>query len=308
VTSSRSALIGTAGAALLLVACGALVVRLQIERERRFEAGERVEQMLYVSSPAAVGRMALSYDALAADLYWLRAVQHYGTTKLANDPRLKYELLYPLLDLTTSLDPYFNRAYRFGAIFLAEQPPAGPGRADLAIRLLEKGLAVQPTRWEFAYDLAFVYYWHVRDYPRAADWFQRAAAIPDAPLWLEPMAAVTLARGGDRATSRRLWTELVNSAPEDASWVRIQAEKRLAQLDAMDQIDILENAVKEYERRSGALPYTWEEMVRAGFLGGIPVDPHRFPYALNPYWGIVTLSEQSTLNPLPTRDDTSPPG
>src|SRR5688572_16107182 len=117
---------------------GAAIVLLQIERERRFPATEPAEQILYVSSPAAIRRMALSYDMMAADLYWIRAVQHYGRTKLADDGRRRYELLYPLLDLTTSLDPYFNIAYRFGAIFLAEKPPAGPGRGDQSIALLTK--------------------------------------------------------------------------------------------------------------------------------------------------------------------------
>ena len=281
---------------------GAAVVLLQIDRERRFPAAEPAEQILYVSSPATIRRMALSYDAMAADLYWIRAVQHYGRTKLANDGRRRYELLYPLLDLTTSLDPYFNVAYRFGAIFLAEKPPAGPGRGDQSIALLMKGLNAQPNRWEFAWDLGFVYYWHLQDYARAAEWFTRAADIPGAPLWLRPMAAVTLAKGGDRATSRQLWTEIVKRAPEAAGWVRTQAELRLLQLDAMDQIDALENAAKEYERRTGSLPFTWEEMIRAGYLRGVPVDPRGFPYELNPYWGIVTLSEKSTLNPLPTSE------
>ena len=45
-----------------------------------------------------------------------------------------YALLYPLLDLTTTLDPYFSIAYRFGAIFLGEPYPGGPGRPDLADR------------------------------------------------------------------------------------------------------------------------------------------------------------------------------
>ena len=53
----------------------------------------------------------------------------------------EYDLLYPLLDLTTTLDPLFNIAYRFGAIFLAEAYPAGAGRPDLAVALLEKGIA-----------------------------------------------------------------------------------------------------------------------------------------------------------------------
>ena len=50
-----------------------------------------------------------------------------------------------MLDLTTTLDPLFNVAYRFGAIFLAEPYPGGAGRPDLAIALLEKGLQARPT-------------------------------------------------------------------------------------------------------------------------------------------------------------------
>ena len=46
--------------------------------------------------------------------------------------------------------------------------------------------------------------------------------------------------------------------------------------------------------------FTWDEMVRAGYLPFVPIDPHGFPYELNPYWGIVTLSEESSLKPLPT--------
>ena len=37
-------------------------------------------------------------------------------------------------------------AYQFGALFLAEQPPGGPGRPDLAIALLEKGLRAGEVR------------------------------------------------------------------------------------------------------------------------------------------------------------------
>ena len=104
----------------------------------------------------AVRRLTRGYNALAADLYWIRAIQYYGGAKrrlrtlqaagAADASRAPdYQLLYPLLDLTTTLDPRFNIAYRFGAIFLAEPYPGGAGRPDLAIALLEKGLR-GPTR------------------------------------------------------------------------------------------------------------------------------------------------------------------
>jgi tetratricopeptide (TPR) repeat protein len=254
--------------------------------------------ILYLQSAEVVRRAVLSYDSLAADLYWIRAVQHYGSTKLSSDVNKQYDLLFPLLDLTTSLDPYFNIAYQFGAVFLAEMYPAGAGRPDLAIALLEKGLKSQPARWQFAQDVGFVHYWWRQDYPRAAEWFRRASEMPGAPNWLAAMAAVTLAQGGNRESSRRLWQEVVNNS-EEAEWLRTQGEFRLRQLDAMDQIAVLERVIALYRERTRTLPRAWIDLVRAGYLRGIPVDPARVPYVLDPSTGRVGLAPTSTLNPLP---------
>src|SRR5262249_58421613 len=113
--------------------------------------------------------------------------------------------LFPLLNLTPPFVPAFTLAYRFGAIFLSEAPPAGPGRPDQAIRLLEKGLAARPDKWEYMQDIGFVHYWWDHDYHAAAAAFQKASTMPGAPWWLESLAATTLAQGGDRRASRVMW-------------------------------------------------------------------------------------------------------
>jgi len=283
--------------AALLVMLGGGVVALQAVHERRGGplAGSG-ENLLYVRSPEAMQRLALSYDALLADLYWIRTVQHYGGTRLSTDPRKPYDLLYPLLDLTTSLDPRFNLAYLLGAIFLAEEPPGGPGRPDLAIQLLDKGLRAHPTKWEFAQWIGFVHYWWRQDYQEAANWFSRAADLPGAPSWLRLVAATTLAQGGSRASSRVLWQDIARTA--DQEWSRNAAEHRLRQLDAMDQLDQLRAAVNVYRDRFGAAPAGWDDLRRAGYLRGTPVDPAGVPYRFET--GTVSLDETSPLNPLPT--------
>jgi len=254
--------------------------------------------LLYVRSPAFAKRAALEFDRLGGDLYWIRVLQHYGGERLQDPSERNYDLLWPLLDLTTTLDPDFDIAYRYGAIFLAEEFPSGPGRPDQAIALLEKGLRQQPGEWRFRLDIGFVYYWWLQDYARAADNFEQAAAMPDAPNWMEPLAAVTLAQGGSVESSRRLWQELLESA--DVDWLRAQAVQRLRQLDAMDQMAAIEQVSLAYERRFGVLPQTWDDLIRAGMLRGVPVDPDGYPYVLNPWWGTAALAPESTLNPLPT--------
>jgi tetratricopeptide (TPR) repeat protein len=294
--ANRTAFLG----AVILLGLLACVVGLQIVRERVTPLAKGVSSnLLYLQSPELAKRALLSYDSLAADVYWIRAVQHYGRTRLSREPARQYDVLYPLLDLTTSLDPSFNAAYRFGAIFLAEPPPAGPGRTDQAIALLQKGLKARPGRWELAQDIGFVYYWWERDYDKAAEWFTRAAAVPGAPNWMAPLAAVTLTQGGHRETSRRLWQEIVDGSEPDEEWIREQARFRLRQLDAMDQIAALEQVTEAYRQRTGSLPQSWTDLIRGRAIQGIPVDPARYPYQLNPDSGSVTLDPTSSLNPLP---------
>ena len=60
-------------------------------------------------------------------------------------PGAKFDLLWPLLDVATTLDPHLIVAYRFGAIFLSE-PEAGANRTDLAIELVKRGIAANPER------------------------------------------------------------------------------------------------------------------------------------------------------------------
>jgi len=254
--------------------------------------------ILYFRGGAAVSRVALGFDAILADVYWIRAIQHFGGTRRARESDRTYTLLYPLLDLTTSLDPHFNIAYRFGALFLSEPYPAGPGRADLAISLLERGLAANPKRWQYAQDAGFVHYWYRQDYKSAAEWYDRASRIEGAPWWLRSMAASTLAEGGDRQSSRQMWLRLYETT--DDTWVRNNAQLKLQQLQALDEIDALAAIVIRHTQLRGVPPRSWNELVAVRWLAGIPLDPSGTPYELRPDApGGVALSEQSSLQPLP---------
>jgi hypothetical protein len=278
------------------IAALAAAVVVQIARDRAYPREERaLERFLYVRSGAAMQRLALSYDALAADVYWVRTIQHYGGDRLARargGPR--YELLYPLLDLTTTLDPYFRIAYRFGAVFLGEPPPGGPGRPDQAVALLRKAIAANPLAWEYPHDTAFVHFWRLSDHAGAARWFQRAADVPGAPPWLRPLAAAVLAGGGDRQASRFLWRQMLSS---EQVWMRRTAERSLLQLDALDLIDAIQAKVRAAPPPGGR--YSWAELARRGVLPGMPLDPTRTPLEIDPATGDVTISSQSPLYPMP---------
>jgi len=302
----RSGLPGLLAVVALLMT---LAVWLQHVRETSFPLTTPDDESLYLKSGATARRLSVAYRTLASDLYWIRAIQYYGGTKRLFGPespapaesnvpesRRRYVLLYPLLDLTTTLDPRFHIAYRFGAIFLAEPYPGGPGRPDLAVALLEKGLREQPDKWEYMQDIGFVHYWWRHDYQAAALWFERAGRVPGAPWWLTSLAANTVAQGGDRQSSRIMWESIRQSAEVD--WLRREAEKRLAQLRALDDIDALQKQVEEFAARTGRVPTRWNVA---------PRDPSGTPYEIDAN-GHVSLSTRSPLFPLPAEPATTRPG
>jgi tetratricopeptide (TPR) repeat protein len=293
---------------LALALIGALMTgaaALQHLREEHYPAAAEAEDSLDITSGSTLKHLTAGYGAVAADLYWIRAIQYYGGIKLrqlssassgTQPAPSDYRLLYPLLDLTTTLDPRFNIAYRFGAIFLAEPLPGGAGRPDLAIALLEKGLRERPDKWEYMQDIGFVYYWWRQDYRSAADWFDRASKRPGAPWWLRSLAATTLAEGGDRQSSRVMWEAIRESAEVD--WLKHDAERRLLQLQALDTIDALQAMVDGFAAATGHVPTDWLPLVRARVFPRIPVDPQQTPYELDGA-GRVHLSTKSPIFPLP---------
>lgn len=261
-----------------------------------FERFTPAQEVQWVRSPAVMRRLVLGFDSVAADIYWIRAVQYYGTTKLSKAENKDYSFLYPLLDITTTLDPRFNIAYRFGAILLSEGYPNGPGQPGEAIALLEKGIRESPDKWEYYLDAGFVEYWWRRDHKAAADWFLRGSRLSTAPNWLQPLTASVLAEGGDHLAARVLWTQLAQTAEQE--WMRRTARTRLQQLDAEAVIDQLQPVVNSFYDQANRFPSGWDEMIRAGLVRGIPLDPTGVPYTLDPVSGAIDVAKDSTLYPL----------
>jgi len=261
--------------------------------QMRIDAGVRArgdESDLLLRSPDAVRRMSLGYDALAADLYWTRAVQYYGSR--AGTQGARFDQLYPLLDIATTLDPKLIVAYRFGAIFLSEPPAVGAGRADLAVQIVKRGIAANPNNYFLAGDLGFINYWYLKDYPAATDAYLQGSKMPYAPNWLGIMAALVAQRGGAIETSRMIWTEIYNSSQDKT--VRARALKTLRGLRALEDIELLDQLTQQYKDRFGHFPASSADLRDAGLIRGNPIDPEGYAYLLGPD-GRAQLDPQSPV-------------
>lgn len=212
---------------------------------------------------------SLEYAPLMADLYWTRAVQYYGDKRAHNDPN--FDLLWPLLDITTTLDPQLLVAYRFGSIFLSERPIVGAGRPDLGVELVQRGIRANPEYWRFYEDLGFIYYVHMKDYAKASAAFREGSKNPQAYDWMGVLAARVAEKGESRETSGFLWSELYQSTKNPA--IKQNALTHLQLLRAEADCEQLDLVAAEYEKRTGRRPETVRELINGGLIKAAPVDP-----------------------------------
>jgi hypothetical protein len=235
------------------------------------------DDQVILRSSKLVKALSLEYAPLVADIYWTRVAQYFGNKHAGHDPDLR--LLWPLLDLSTTLDPNLLPAYHFGGMFLSDSAPRGAGRPDLAAQLVERGIRANPNEWRLYYDLGYIYYFDAKDYPKAAAAFLEGSKNPDAFVWMKVMAAKIAAEGESPETSLFLWQDIYNTTKDAAVKQNAMTHLQLMRV-VMDckQIDLL---VEEYKRRTGAAPKSIGELVPAGLLRGVPVDPLGYAYTLD---------------------------
>jgi|SRR5882762_42336 len=263
----------TAGVLLVVCMLGSV---LFLQRLDRIRTGATLDEVLYITSPKALKRLSLGYEGLLADVYWTRAVQYFGRNHLLQ--RGRYELLAPLLEITTTLDPHLIVAYDFGANFVAPAAPNGAGMPERAIRLMEFGIQNNPKEPKLYYALGFIYYMDLKDYPKAAQTFQEGSVLPGAHQVLKILAAQSAQHAGESQTARMLWIMNYKTIPEKD--VRANALAHLQALQVDDEVTRIEDAVTLYGRKTGSLPPSLAALVASGYLPGIPLDPDGRPFKL----------------------------
>lgn len=199
-------------------------------------------------------------EGLIADWYFMRALQYLGD-KLLKNPEMEIDLddlrplnprlLYPLLDNATDVDPHFIAAYSYGAMVLPAIDP------EKAIAMAKKGIANNPDAWRLHQHLAYVY-WKLGRYDEASEAYEKGSKITGAAPFMRLMAAAMKTEGGSRETSRAIYVEML--AGSDDGQVRITAERRLRELDSLDERDAIDRVLAEYKERTGHCANSFAEV------------------------------------------------
>ena len=280
----------------ICLVCAVLVKPVQDRFESRLGEPEPEPDLLYFSSPAAVKTMALGYDSLLADFYWMRTIQYYGRREEADKRPVRYKNLSTLLDITTTLDPNLEDAYRVGAIFLADPDPIGAGQPNEALRLLDKGVRTHPQDWRLRYDKGFIYYSFLQDYRTAGETWLAASRLSSAPVWMAGLAAMSMSKGGAVEIALALWQRQYQES--NRKDIRENARNHLVSFQVAKDLWTLELLLEKFQAATGSYPKNLQELLRGQKRRCATADPSGIPYAYNPQTGVVRLNPESKIRYL----------
>ena len=266
------------GAALALLLAAAALATVARGRLTGLEsgAGGGGRDLLYLPNGKHLKAMSLGHAPLAADLVYLWAIQYYSD--YAREDRFRF-VEHVFGSVIADLDPAYVDPYWLGAMILTVEARD----LDAGLRVLDKGFANNPTAWVLPYLAGFECY-RVKDYDRAAVYFDRASRAPGAPAFTLRMEAGIRAKKGDLRESIRLWEEVLQDPRGDPA-SRAIAERQIRDLAIRADLADLGAAVAAFREREGGFPRSIETLVRAGFLRSVPKDPDGNPYLYDPATG-----------------------
>jgi hypothetical protein len=227
--------------------------------------------------------LSFGFRSLLADFTLLEAIQVLPQRHGDMTPEIAGPIdrrLSRLLDYTVQIDPKFTGAYRFAAAALPHESMDGRtayGVLD-AMRILEQGLRERPEDWHMGFLLGFMQSYYLRDYPAAARSLAAAARQNGAPPWVGLLATRLAAQGGDLFVATSLAEAMLAQANEEST--RKEWQDRVDALHMERDLRAIEDAAQRYREAKGHPARSVQALVAAGFLPGVPREPHGGRYVL----------------------------
>ncbi len=129
--------------------------------QKRNEASLEIAGMLLDGEK--VRPVLVGFDALLADVYWVKLNQYIGGN-IAN----KKPLLAPFLDFITDLDPRYKKAYSTAILMLPDE-----GEFEATEKMIQKAEKNIPEDWNILYQAGSYYFFYKDDYDTAIDYLKK---------------------------------------------------------------------------------------------------------------------------------------
>ncbi|MDD2702765.1 MAG: tetratricopeptide repeat protein [Candidatus Omnitrophica bacterium] len=223
----------------------------------------------YVPPFQYVNTASGSFRVVCADIFYIRAI-----LSVSESGKGYLEYILDNLRLAVSLDSRLTSAYLIGGIVA----PRGKAEIPPAIRFLKESMERRPGEWKIPFWIAFNYY-QLGDYGKAAEFYEKAFRLPEAPRYLKGLISFSYYQSG-QAEMGVNFLEGLRASVKDRELLK-QIDRKLKWLK---NIVFLEEKVSEFERVYARLPKDLEELVSSGVIQVIPEDSFGQGYYIVPYW------------------------
>jgi len=271
--------LGIVGSGLLGLA---MLIALQLNMARWQGVEKKLDDLMYLPDADYLRIASLGHRELLADLLWIRSIQVMGERTVSE---ASGRWLYRALDIITTLDPTFVRAYEAGGLALTTLVVL-PEESN---QLMLKGMRNNPTEWKLPFYLGINYYFELYDDTNAAKYIAAASKLPGAPPGLVAVAANLFASAKSPQQGVDLLTAAYQSTSDDST--RQLIEQRLKILLTERDLVLLEEAVGRYHTLHGTRPVRLEDLVNAGLIRRLPEEPSGGRYLYDRTTGTVSSTE-----------------
>jgi tetratricopeptide (TPR) repeat protein len=260
-----------------LLAAAAGIMALKVATDRIPRAKVPGSSIIYLPSGKYLKYATFGYNSLAADLIYLWSIQYYSNYEIAD--RFKY--LERIFSIISELDPRYTDPYEVGALIAV----AEAGDPELALKILDMGLAKNPDQWVFPFEAGHIAQMTLKDFERAEKYYEKCLAIPGAPAFVSRLRANAMFKRGDLQTAWQTWLEIYDTATDPE--VKKVASNHLYQVKAAIDLADLTDAVKAFEARFHHRPAALDDLIRTGIRSALPKDLDGEDYVYDPATGAV---------------------
>ncbi|HRZ14306.1 MAG TPA: tetratricopeptide repeat protein [Candidatus Omnitrophota bacterium] len=194
-----------------------------------------------------------------------------GVLELTDPVPDRQTYLLKVFKTAIELDPRLLSAYFLGGMVVPVNSKDMPG----AINFLEEVRELNPRAWQIPYWIGFNYL-QIGQHEKAAQYYQKAAALPGAPQYLVTNQAMLYYRANKPEGALMYLEGLLDSIKDPRSLELIKRK-----ITWLKDLITLDAKTREFKARFGSWPDALDDLVNRGLIAEIPQDPFGHGYFLD---------------------------
>lgn len=273
---------------MVLLIGGLLFYSLLINPFAVYMKSKPIEEKLgYVPSLKALIPMSADQKELMAASLVMKVLMYFGgIVDRAQDGKVISEPpdlagMSRLLHGAVQLDPYNTDAYYFAQGFLTWDAK----QFKVANDLLDYGMKYRTWDWYLPFFAGFNSAYFIKDYPKAAEYYKRAAALSGQDLH-KSLAGRYMQESGQTDLAIAYLTAMEKGEKNQALKKNYQIR-----LTAFHEVKRIEIARDKFVAEHGSLPASVEQLVQLGFITPAPADPYGGRFYLEASGKVATTSK-----------------